>query len=98
MKYRYRVRGNVEKAFILRGAHFRIGSEIFTFITEEELAFIKDNCTLTEVEDFENTPSVSQDPIPTTKTTKSTRGRKVAQDGVSLSTSGADKDADKATV
>lgn len=98
MDYRYRVRGNVEKAFILRGAHFRIGCEIFTVIKESELGFVKDHCALTEVEDLERKPSVSQDPIPSSNAPKTKRGRKVSADGVSRETSGADKNADKAEV
>ena len=51
MNYRYRVEGRVEKAFILRGMHFRIGGTIDTVILESELPFIKERCELNKVED-----------------------------------------------
>ena len=52
MNYRYRVEGRVEKAFILRGMHFRIGGNIETVISESELPFIKERCELNKVEDL----------------------------------------------
>ena len=74
MEYRYRVNGIVEKAFILRGAHFRVGSDIDTYITESELSFVQERCQLSEVVDT----SVPKDPVP--KTTKPRK--KVEQYGV----------------
>lgn len=50
MNYKYRVEGRVEKAFILRGMHFRIGGTIETAILESELAFVKERCELDKVE------------------------------------------------
>ena len=53
MDYRYRVKGCAEKAFILRGMHFRVGGEIDTAILESELAFVKERCRLDKVEDMQ---------------------------------------------
>lgn len=60
MNYRYSVKGIAEKAFILRGLHFRVGSKIDTAILESELAFVKERCKLTKVEDL----AVRSQPIP----------------------------------
>ena len=53
MNYRYRVKGSAEKAFILRGMHFRVGVDIETVILESELAFVKERCRLDKVEDLQ---------------------------------------------
>lgn len=74
MEYRYRVKGIVEKAFILRGAHFRVGSDIHTYIKESELDFVKSHCNLVDVVDT----SLPQDPMPKTTRTR----KKVEQNGV----------------
>ena len=63
MNYRYRVKGSAEKAFILRGMHFSVGGDIDTDILENELAFVKERCTLTEVVDRQAKTAPSQ-PIP----------------------------------
>lgn len=63
MDYRYRVKGIVEKAFILRGMHFRIGGMIDTVILESELAFIEERCKLENVYDS-HSQSLSSQPIP----------------------------------
>lgn len=64
MEYKYRVEGYTEKAFILRRAHFRVGSAINTEILETELPFIKERCQLNKVEDLTATsqpiPNISQ--------------------------------------
>lgn len=60
MDYRYRVKGAVEKAFILRGMHFRIGTDINAVITESELDFVKERCALADICDL----SLPVEPIP----------------------------------
>lgn len=60
MNYRYKVKGVAEKAFILRGLHFRVGGAIDTAILESELAFVKERCKLTKVEDL----TARSQPIP----------------------------------
>lgn len=65
MNYRYRVEGVAEKAFILRGLHFRVGSKIDTAILESELAFVKARCKLKKVEDI----TVRSQPMPTNSQT-----------------------------
>ena len=63
MNYRYKVKGYAEKAFILRGMHFRVGGDIETVILESELAFVKERCKLDKVEDLQ-CHSVSSQPVP----------------------------------
>lgn len=53
MQYRYRVIGKVEHSFILRGAYFKIGSEIDFYITESEIDFVKERCKLETIEDLQ---------------------------------------------
>lgn len=93
MDYRYRVKGCAEKAFILRGMHFRVGGEIDTVILESELAFVKERCRLDKVEDMQAKTAPSQ-PIPT-NSTKTTKGVK---NELPKSTSGTNKSANKAKV
>lgn len=68
MNYRYRVEGVAEKAFILRGMHFRVGGTISTEISESELAFVKERCKLEKVEDKQAKTAHSQ-PIPANSST-----------------------------
>ena len=44
MGLKYRVKGKVEYAFILRGIHFASGMSIDLTLNENELNFIKDRC------------------------------------------------------
>ena len=92
MNYRYRVKGVAEKAFIMRGAHFRVGGTIDTVILESELAFVKERCRLEKVEDMQAKTAPSQ-PIPTNSTP--TKGVK---NELPKSTSRANKSADTAKV
>ena len=68
MNYRYKVEGVAEKAFILRGMHFRVGGRINTVILDSELAFVKERCRLDKVEDMQAKTAPSQ-PIPTNSPT-----------------------------
>lgn len=93
MNYRYRVKGVAEKAFILRGMHFRIGGTIETVILESELAFVKERCRLDKIEDLQAKTAPSQ-PIPTnSKTTP-----KGVKNELPKSTSGANKSANTSKV
>lgn len=93
MNYRYKVKGVAEKAFILRGAHFRVGGTIDTVILESELAFVKERCKLEKVEDLQEKTAPSK-PIPTVTQTKP----KGVKNELSKSTSGASKVASKAKI
>lgn len=93
MIYRYRVEGVAEKAFILRGMHFRVGGTISTEISESELAFVKERCKLEKVEDKQAKTAHSQ-PIPT----NSQIAPKGVKNELSKSTSGTNKVASKAKV
>lgn len=86
MDYRYRVKGCAEKAFILRGRHFRVGGEVDTDIFESELAFIKANCSLTKIVDRQAKTAPSQ-PIPNNSQTTP----KGVKNELPKSTSGANK-------
>ena len=90
MDYRYRVKGCAEKAFILRGMHFRVGGEINTVILESELAFVKERCKLEEVKDL----TAPSQPIPTNSMTMP----KGVKNELPKSTSGANKGTSKAKV
>ena len=57
MEYRYRVKGIAEKAFILRGAHFRVGAEVNVYAIERELAFIKERCAIESIIDLKAEPN-----------------------------------------
>ncbi len=89
MNYRYRIKGVAEKAFILRGAHFRVGGNIETVILESELAFVKERCRLEKVEDM----TVPSQPMPTNST--ATKGVK---NELPKSTSRTNKSTNKAKV
>ena len=93
MNYRYRVKGIAEKAFILRGAHFRVGGTIDTAILESELAFVKERCRLDKVEDMQAKTAPSQ-PIPTNSQTTP----KGVKNELPKSASGASKVKSKATI
>lgn len=93
MNYRYSVKGVAEKAFILRGMHFRIGGEIETVILESELAFVKERCRLENVVDLQAKTAPSQ-PIPTNSTTMP----KGVKNELPKSTSRASKGTSKAKV
>lgn len=93
MNYRYRVKGVAEKAFILRGAHFRVGGTIDTEILDSELAFVKERCKLEKVEDMQAKTATSQ-PIPTNSQTTP----KGVKNELPKSTSGANKGTNKAKV
>ena len=93
MDYRYRVNGVAEKAFILRGMHFRIGSTIETVILESELAFVKERCKLDKIEDLQAKTAPSQ-PIPT----NSQNTPKGVKNELPKSTSGANKGTSKEKV
>lgn len=93
MDYRYRVKGCAEKAFILRGMHFRVGGTIDTVILESELAFVKERCRLDKVEDIQAQTAPSK-PIPTNSPTTP----KGVKNELPKSTSRANKSANKAKV
>jgi hypothetical protein len=93
MDYRYRVKGVAEKAFILRGMHFRIGCTIDTTILDRELAFVKERCKLEKIEDVQAKTAPSQ-PIPNNSQTTP----KGVKNELPKSTSGANKGASKAKV
>jgi hypothetical protein len=90
MNYRYRVKGVADKAFILRGMHFRIGGEINTVILESELAFVKERCALENIEDL----STLSQPIPNNSNTTP----KGVKNELPKSTSRTNKSKSKATV
>lgn len=53
MKFKYRVKGLIEKPFILRSAYFAIGDNMDFYITENELKFVRERCKIGELIDLE---------------------------------------------
>lgn len=93
MNYRYRVKGVAERAFILRGMHFRVGCKVDNDILESELAFVKERCKLDNVVDLQAKTAPSQ-PMPTNSPTTP----KGVKNELPKSTIGATKVASKAKV
>lgn len=93
MNYRYKVKGVAEKAFILRGAHFRIGGTIDTVILESELAFVKERCKLEKVVDMQAKTATPQ-PLPNNSPTNP----KGVKNELPKSASGTNKGTNKAKV
>ena len=93
MNYRYRVKGCAEKAFIIRGMHFRVGGDIDIMILESELAFVKERCRLDKVDDMQAKTAPSR-PIPNNSSTTP----KGVKNELPKSTSGANKGSNKAKV
>lgn len=92
MNYRYRIKGTVEKAFILRGMHFRIGTSFDTPILESELTFVKERCKISDIVDTEQVSD--QNPIPK-NSSKQKKGEKHELQKSAIRT---DKNADNAKV
>ena len=63
MKFKYRVKGKVEKAFIIRGLHFAIDSDIDFCITENELVFVKGRCRVDELIDLSEKKIDTPEPV-----------------------------------
>jgi hypothetical protein len=68
MNYKYRVLGKVHSAFIFRGLHYNIGSNIDLCIEGEYLKFIEDRCNLVKKIDLQ---APIEPPKPIQKTPKS---------------------------
>ena len=52
MDFKYRVKGLVQKPFIIRGAFFAVGSEMDFYFSEKELAFVKQRVKVDKVVDL----------------------------------------------
>lgn len=52
MKLEYRLKGKVQKSFILRGMTFYIGENFDFVVYENELSFVKERCTISEIIDL----------------------------------------------
>lgn len=67
MAFKYRVKGKVERAFIVRGLHFDVGSEIDFYVTEKEIEFVKERCKIVELIDntkpIDNPKPMLEEPI-----------------------------------
>lgn len=68
MDYRYKVKGVVQKPFILRGVHFANKIDFDMGITETELPFIKERCNILDIKDLSQ-KVVDPTPAPTPKPT-----------------------------
>ena len=52
MDFKYRVKGLVQKPFIIRGAFFAVGSEMDFYFSEKELTFVKQRVKVDKVVDL----------------------------------------------
>lgn len=68
MKLEYRIKGKVQKSFILRGLVFRIGEDIDFVVYENELAFVKERCDVSELIDLNKKVEPAPKPILEEKT------------------------------
>lgn len=63
MEFKYRVKGLIERSFILRGAYFAINDTIDFYIKENELQFVKERCKIEELLDLETKPIETPKPV-----------------------------------
>ena len=68
MKLEYRIKGKVQRSFILRGLAFRIGEDIDFVVYENELAFVKERCDVSELIDLNKKVEPTPKPILEEKT------------------------------
>lgn len=68
MKLEYRIKGKVQKSFILRGLTFRIGEDVDFVVYENELAFVKERCDVSELIDLNKKVEPAPKPILEEKT------------------------------
>ena len=68
MKYRYRLKGLVKNAFIIRGVHFCVGDSIDFCVYENELEFVKSRCEKCDLIDLSE--KVVEPPKPVLKETQ----------------------------
>lgn len=63
MNFKYRVKGKVNGAFILRGLHFEIDSVLDIYIRESELEFLKKRVSISELIDLSEKPVETPQPV-----------------------------------
>ena len=51
MEFKYRVKGLIQRPFILRSAYMAIGENMDFYIRENELEFVKSRCKIEELID-----------------------------------------------
>lgn len=98
MKFKYRVKGLVEKSFILRGAYFAIGANMDFYIPESELEFVNGHCRIEELIDLEQKPVESPEPVLEEKTESENKPKGVKNGLQNKSTSIAIKGKHKANI
>lgn len=81
MKLKYRVKGKVESAFILRGLHFAVDSEIDVCIYESELQFVQGRCNVSELINLQDKPIESPEPVLETPKTENESKPKGVKNG-----------------
>lgn len=91
MNYKYRVKGVVEKSFILRGLFFRIGSCIDLYITEKELNFVKERCNDLKVNDLQKATETPKPIQNTTQVKTQNQTQKVVKNELPKQSSGTNK-------
>lgn len=90
MNYKYRVKGVVEKPFILRGVMFRIGTTIDFHIAESQLNFLKERCKLTQLIDLKKVAETPK-PIQNTTQVKAQTNQKAVKNELPKQTVGTNK-------
>ena len=63
MKYKYRVKGLIQKSFILRGIHFRVGENMDFYIYENQLEFIKERVKIEDLIDVDEKLQHTPEPV-----------------------------------
>ena len=68
MEFKYRIKGLIQRPFILRGAYMTIGENMDFYIRENELEFVKDRCKIEELIDLSEQKVNTPEPVLEEKT------------------------------
>lgn len=63
MEFKYRIKGLIQRPFILRGAYMTIGENMDFYIRENELEFVKDRCKIEELIDLSEQKVNTPEPV-----------------------------------
>lgn len=82
MEFKYRIKGLIQKPFILRGAYMTIGENMDFYIRENELEFVKDRCKIEELIDLSEQKVNTPEPVLEENKTESETKPKGVNNGV----------------
>lgn len=74
MKFKYRFKGKVNNQFVLRGMLFVVGAKIDFCVSEKELDFVKQNCSIIDIIDLEE-KTIIETPKPVLEENKETENK-----------------------